>query len=512
MAYEVKVVDQNGSSFGTLEAADVTEVTWELNGVGTAKISLATTDSNAALVIPGREIQIYHDGAIVWWGTIVRPQAGLDETTWQCAELLWYFAHRFMGRADRTNQLTNGDFEAGETGWSFSGVTHSIVTSPVVEGTNSLKLTGVGAEHNTYAYQVWTHPVGGFPGGDFVTGSVWVNISAADYDGPAREERGLVLVHRDSTGKLLNSSTFSSAGTGDIDDSTPQGSWVPLEVGIPLVEEGDTLELRLYPPEGVAYFDLATLTFMESLSFGYPPPGVDVTDIIAGIVAYAQDRSPYDFGHGKSDLNITSEFIDDGADPTLVYRQVAYQFAEHRSIFDAIMEFVRDGVCDISIEVTSTTRTFTVWPGRRGTLYGTTLELDVNLQTFTWSADLENAASSVVLLGPGDGPDRPEGGATDPTFVGGAFTAEIVEQATDDVTVGQLDARAAERLAVAARPEILEVTTLPGAGVIGDLAVGDTVHVTISWGWVDIDDVYRVARIRANLVDDQATITLNAEP
>ena len=89
----------------------------------------------------GREIQIFTDGDLIWWGVIVRPQAGLDETTWQCVELLWYFAHRFMGRADRTNLLTNGQFESGESDWSFSGVTHSIDTGTVNEGTNSLKLT-----------------------------------------------------------------------------------------------------------------------------------------------------------------------------------------------------------------------------------------------------------------------------------------------------------------------------------------------------------------------------------
>jgi hypothetical protein len=506
LPYEVRVVDQEGVSFGTLDNAKVGNVSWELNGPGSADITLATTDPDAALMVPGREIQIYYQEGTdpIWWGVIVRPQAGLHETTWQCQGLLWYFDHRFMGRADRVNQLLNGDFEAGETSWTFTGVTHSVNTNMtyVFEGTKSEKLTGATANHATYASQTWTHPAGGYPGGDFITGSVWVWIPAADYVGGAVEDFGLVLRHKNSAGKVLDSQWED----GRIDDDTPRDEWVPLEVGVANVVEGDTVEMLLFPPHGVAYFDLATLTFMESLSFGYPPPGVDVATIVAGIVDYAQDNLA-GLAHGKSDLNIGT-----AGSGTGTTRQIAYQFAEHRNILDAIMEFVRQGIIDIDIEITATTRTFTTYAPKKGSLYGTTLELDTNVADFTFSVDLERAASSVVLLGPGDGPDRPEGGAVDTSFVGGAFTSEIVEQAPDNTTVGQLDVRAAERLKVAARPDILEVTTLPGADVIGNLTVGDTAPVVITRGWVDIDDTYRVASIEADLLKDQATITLNAQP
>lgn len=503
MGYSVVVVDQDGVPFGTVDNARVGRVSSELNGPGSAEIALATTDPDATLMLSGREVQIYLDGVTdpIFWGPIVRPQAGLDESTWQCAGLLWYFAHRFMGRADRTNLLTNGDFEDGETGWSFSGVTHSIDTGTVNDGTQSLKLEGATADHTGNAYQIWTHPAGGYPTGDYITASAWVYIPSADYVGGALNDFGLVAVHRDADGNALG------AGIAEIGDDTAQDIWIPLEVGVGNVLAGHTVEVRLFPPHGTAYFDTVTLTFMESLAFGYPSTPVDVTDIIQGIVQYAQDRSPYDFGHGKSDLN-----IDVAGGDTGVTRQVAYQFAEHRNILDAILEYVRNGDCDISIEIDASTRTFTAWPGQKGSLYGTTLELDVNVADFSWAEDLENGASSVVLLGPGDGPDRPEGGATDTSLVGGAYTLEIVEQAPDNTTVGQLDARAQERLALAARPEIFDVTTLPGAGIIGNLQVGDTVQVVISHGWIDIDATYRVARIEADLLKDQATITLNAIP
>jgi hypothetical protein len=502
LPYEVKVVNQSGTSYGTLDDATVTNVSWELNGPGAAQITLATTDPDAALMVPGREVQIYYQGGTdpIWWGPIVRPQAGLHETTWQCAGLLWYFEHRFMGRADRVNQLVNGDFEDGETGWTFNSVTHSTDTTHIVEGTEALKLIGLVTDGENWAKQIWTHPAGGYPTGDFLTvhGSVW--IDNASYVDPAIESRGLFVAHHNGAGDQL----FYDATV--LDDNTTRGDWVECELGILNVLEGDTVEVRLYAPNGTVWWDLVTLTFMESLSFGYPLPAEDVATIVAEIVQYAQDNLA-GFTHGKSDLNIGTA----GA-ATGTTRQIAYQFAEHRNILDAILEYVRQGIIDIDIALTATTRTFTTYAPKKGSLYGTTLQLDVNVADFTYSVDLEQAASSVVLLGPGDGPDRPEGGAIDTSFVGGAFTAEIVEQAPDNTTVGQLDVRAEERLKVAARPDILEVTTLPGAGVIGNLEGGDTVPVVIATGWVSINDTYRVVRIEADLLKDQATFTLNALP
>lgn len=512
LPYELVVVSQDGTPFGTLTNGRLNRISWELNGAGTAEVSLATTDEDAALMQPGREVQVYYQGSTdpIWWGVIVRPQAGVRESTWQCAGLLWYFEHRFMGRADRANLLENGDFEDGEDDWSFEGgVTHSIDTGTYhLDGSQSLKLEGATADHIGNAVQIWTHPAGGYPIlGDYITASTWVYIPAGDYIGGALSDFGLVVVHRDAGGNAINSSV------AEINDDTTKDTWIPLEAGVTNVLPGHTVEVRLFPPHGTAYFDVVTLTYMESLSFGYPVNDTDVTDIIAGIVDYAQNRI---FDHGKSDLDIGT-----AGDPTDVTRQIAYQFAEHRNILDAILEFVRNGDCDISIEVTSTDRTFTVWPKNtdtrtpklgKGVDYATTLDLDVNVADFSWAVDLENGASSVVLLGPGDGPDRPEGGATDTSLVGGAFTLEIVEQAPDNATIGQLDDRARERVAVAARPEIFSVTTLPGSGVIGTLKVGDTVTVDIIHGWVSVSGTYRVAHIDADLIRDQATITLNVVP
>lgn len=509
----VKAVEQDGTVIATLTDARVTRVTLELNATGGCEFTMPTTDANAGSVVPGVEIQIYYsddpeDGPL-FWGPVVRIQAGLDETTYQCAGLFWYFEHRNIGRADRVNQLTNGDFESGETNWAFEGVTHSVNTDGdyVNTGTKSERLEGATADHATFAYIGWDHPAGGHPDGDFLTASAWVFVPEDDFLGGAANDYGLVIINR--RGGNVIGTNFDTIG-----DDTAKDTWVQLEAGVGGVKEGDAIEVRLVPPHGVAYFDTVTLTFMESLSFGYPPPAVDAQDVIEGLILYAQDRAPYDFGHGKSDLNITPNV------PFLgLPVQRAYQFAEHRNIADAILEFVRMGAMDFIWLLTDTNRYFwadTLWDGT----YETTLELDTNVADFTWSWDGEQAASQVVILGPGDGPDRPEGGATG-TDVGGVWSAEIVESAPDNITIGQLDDRAAEVLAVHQYPMILEVTTLPGSGVITDLSAGNLrlgyfIPLHIERGWIDIqiddDPPYRVTRIEANLETDQATLTLNRYP
>lgn len=500
MAWTAKVVDVDGTVIATLsDAARIGRIAFELNGPGAADITLPTTHADAAHLQPGREVQLLQDGTIRWWGPIVRPQAGLKESTWQCAGLPWYFAHRYMGRADRVNLIVNGDFEAGEASWTFEGgVTHSLDTAIKVEGTQSLELAGATANHQQYAKQTYTHAVQWHPVGDALTVSAWVYVPSVGYLGGAIEDFGLVARRRAADGTILD------AQYAEIGDDTTKDEWLNLEVLIPGVRENDTLDVLLFPPHGTAYYDLVTVTLMESLAY----INKDVADIIDGIVKYAQDLpSTYyaSFGHGKSDLNIDVSAPATGTTATRVY-----MFAEHRQILDAIEEFVRQGVCDIDFVHTATTRTLTTYAPRKGSLYGTTLELDVNVADFTYSWDGERAASTVVMLGPGDGPDRPEGGATDPAFLGG-LTLEIVETAPDDATVGELDARAAERLDVAKNPQILEVITLPGAGIIGALQTGDTVPVLISYGWVVIDATYRVVRIEVEPYLDQATLTLNIE-
>jgi hypothetical protein len=187
-----------------------------------------------------------------------------------------------------------------------------------------------------------------------------------------------------------------------------------------------------------------------------------------------------------------------------------WQFVEHRNIGDVLNELVKSGQIDMSIVITPTTRTFTThYPAKGSYKSGDTLELDTNIATFTWSFDGEAAATSTIELGPGDGgPDRPEGGASDPTLFGGV-TLELVENAPDGTSVGELDTAAAETLRVAGHPDIIEATGYPHSPLIGELVEGDTVPVHIALGCVDITADYRVVKWSLNPDTDQPTWTLN---
>jgi hypothetical protein len=509
-AYQVFVVDIDGTVItgsgddGELRNARLARVSWELNGPGAADVSLTTTDPDADLLLPGREVQIWRDGEIIWWGPIVRPQIGVRDATWQCSGLLWYFGRRFMGKADRVNLLTNGDFESGETGWTFNSVTHSADTAHVVDGTHSLKLAGTVTEGENWASQTYTHTTPYSPGGDFLTlnASVWID-NTGTYVAPAIFRRGLYAEHRDGAGVLIATTDDADSEQGIIDDDTSRGEWVPFTVGVANVKAGDTVEVRLYAPHGTVWWDLATLTLMESLS--WPTTATDAATIIGGIVDYAQDRGA--FTHGKSDLNIGH------STPTTGVKMArTYQFVEHRNIGDALQEFTRSGVCDMEVVITDTTRTFTTSTPTKGTYKpDLAFTFDTTVADFTWSFDGETAANVVVVLGPGNDPSRPEGGATDPSVFGG-LTVEAVETAGDDITTGHLDDRAAELLRARRRPEILEVTTYPHSAHIGGLVTGDTVPVTISHGDIDISGDWRVVDVALNPATDQATFTLNPAP
>jgi hypothetical protein len=494
--YQLLVVDKAGSLYGEVENARIGSVTFELNGAGGLDFTLPVTDPDCTLIQPGREVQLYRGNQLLFWGPVVRQQIGLDEASYQCAGLLWYFERRFMGRADRTNLLVNGDFEASEASWTFeAGVGHSISFTTKVEGAKSLRLAGSVADHGQHAEQVYTHTTAYHPDGDAVIVSAWVYVPSADYLGGAVNDIGLVVVHK-RAGVVIGTPDVAEIG-----DDFVMDQWVPLEVLAGAVKAGDTVEVQLFPPHGVAFYDLVTATLMESLSFW---PGQDVATIVAGIVNYAQDNGV--FTHGKSDLNIGTA----GA-ATGVVKDVTYQFAEHRNIADAIFEYVREGVIDVDIAITPTARTFTTYAPRKGHYRSDLpLTLDTTVADFSWSWDGEAAATSVVVLGPGDGPDRPEGGATDTTAIGG-LTLEWVEVAPDDVTVGGLDDRAAQRLRIGVNPAVIEATTLPGVGIIGQLQTGDTVPVAISRGPLAINTTYRAVAVTVNPHTDQATVTLNPE-
>lgn len=483
-----------GASPVELTGAVVEPITWALNEAESVEVNMATIDPQAAeLLDPTREIQIWRDDAILFWGPVVRVEATRDTVNAQCAGPWWYFTRRFFGKADRTNLLTNGGFESGMTGWTAVDLTPVVDPFRAVEGRKSIRLLGDASDHDNHITQTWTHPAGGHPLGDLITVAAWVWVASEGYAGTALDNRGMVVTHKDSGGTTL----FDDLLKGRVWDDTPKDQWYRLEeVEVPSVLPGHTITVDLYPPFGTAWYDLVTATAMESFGFSEQ----DLATFIRGIVLYAQDRFP-GLIHGKSDLG-----IDVDIDPTLITLSKYWQFADHQNIADELHTFTEGRIAvDYSIDLTATTRTFRAWYPQKGTVRETVLTYDDQIQSFSWAHDRAQVANNVVVLGPGDGPDREEGGASTTTT---GPDLEDVTVAPDDTLPGILDQMAAERLAVLSNPEILEVTC---TDLIGGCDVGDWFNVVIDCDAVQVDDQYRVVRMVADPALDTLALTLNRQ-
>lgn len=494
--WSVVAVDAaTGASPHPVPGAAIRPLTRPLNDAATIQIDLRTVDPDLAEFLdPAREIQVWQNGTIRFWGPVVRIEIDGDLCQFQCADPWWYLGRRFFGKADRTNLLANGDFEDGPTDWTGSGLIPVVDPFRTVQGQKSVRLKGASAGHDTYLHQTYTHSQS-HPLGDDLTIAGWVWVSSEDYGGDATGSLGLFAERRSSGGTLLD--VAGDAGDDQpalIDASTPKDQWVRLETSLIGVKDGDTVQVRLYPPFGSAWWDLVTFTGMESLSFLEQ----DLATIIRGVVLYAQDRYP-GFTHGKSDLNLDVDVA-----PTGITLWRTWQFADHQNISDELTVFTRrrDGV-DFAVEVGATTRTLVVSHPHRGvTRDDITLEYGVNMTKFRWSHDRTQKADTSVVLGPGDGPDREEGSAS---ATPDGPTLEDVTVAADGTAVGELDRAASERLATILHPEVLQVTCTPDVYDILDL--GDWVPVVIAP--IAVTDTYRAITIGVDPANDATLITLN---
>lgn len=102
---QVYSVDQNGVRYGSgpIEDCQVSDITWSLNQPGSATISFDPLAENANQVkLEQREIQIWFDDDLMWWGVPWRDQGDMNTVTIGCDGLLSWFMHRFV---DRTSLL-----------------------------------------------------------------------------------------------------------------------------------------------------------------------------------------------------------------------------------------------------------------------------------------------------------------------------------------------------------------------------------------------------------------------
>lgn len=503
--WKLRPVTYAGVSQGELDNAVITRVRKELNSHGSLSFSIPTTDPKSLLIAPLAEVQLWHNSDLVQWAIMARPQASKTMTDVECPGLSWYFERRYFGRADRHNYLTNPSFETGDfTGWTAVNTTNTIVSTPRADGSYAAQLVQATDGQDAYLLQtIDPAPTTGI--GAVVTIVGHVQIDDTTWIGPALGARGLWVGRYDGV-----TTDFLGEGEDDtrIHYQTAHGTLIRFETIVRIPPDADEyMEIRLYSPGGTVFWDALSVTLMESLS-SVEGPGdyfMEQATILENYVVHAQD-STYD----KNDLLILRN-----CPATGVEREKHQQFAEHGNIWDGITEFtnLENGVdVWISWNATGTTRTFNC-ATERGTLKSDyRIEWGRNITDFTYSFDGQNAASSVTILGDGDGPDREEGSAIDTGAFTGGLILETVASADAGANIDVLDGLATERLRMTKQPVHLSVEINENA-VAWFIALdpGDRVPVLIKCGWVQLNLTMRIIALELDPQEGKLSVELNYE-
>lgn len=544
--YRLRIVDLSGDGYTEFDKAVISDVVWELNGIGSCKFTVPVLDPKATHIkIPEREVQVWRGNQLLWWGVMVRATANNATLEIQCVGLKWYLTRRFFGKVDRTNYLYDPSFEGDTTpppvvagssgvwnmGWRspiepYSGrnPAHWLIeyrTDKVVTGSRSLYMEQVSSTQPKYgisASQSFAYEIDASvdPQGTEWTFAVWVYIVGAKWRGVHSGggiDDGLTIARYSTTETILIGVEGSSdppipfpapieSVSTPIDENTPQDTWIRLECTLrqPFkAGEPEFIQVSINCPNGAMYADAATFTLSEKTAF-YDQ---DQATIISGVLDHAQDVDYY-----KSPLN-----IEKNVPLTGVLRTREYWHSEHQVISDALDEFhtLHEGV-DTDIVITPTRRIYTSYFPRKGIERPhLVLELGRNIETFTVNYDGTETSNSIVVLGDGAGSDREEGGAMDANALTDGLILERVFNAIPGSHIKTLDDQAYRGLQRLKSPVIIpSITTYEGSTrLIGVLQTGDVVPVRISHGFVQVNAKYRIISISLDPRTERLTYSIN---
>jgi hypothetical protein len=452
-----------------------------------------------------REVQFYRDDDLLFWGPVISADTNAADGQVSCsaAGVDWYLNRRAIDGA-RDNALTNPQFESGLTGWTAVGsFVATTSTTTKVLGSTSLKLQNSDGGEDSYLYQTAVADAGGV--GDLYTLSGWYFVESGvtgENDG-ALGSRGIYMAAYDEALALQDYDYIP------IDLASPRNVWTRGELTLRVPANRTwLLNVRLYAPKGVVYYDALQLVRMESVSTASLTDSttaeVDITRIVRMLVSHAQSSDV-----GKSDVNIGYSGSTTGQTSTK-----HYQYADHVQFDQALAEFIeRDDVGDYSIAYTPTTRSLTLHTPRKGTdrSGSVTLTYGSNISAYRIVRDGAGTITRATVLGDGDGPDREEGEYADASDVGGLILQDV-RSAPSKTNINALLPIARDVVAKNGTvPTIVECDILPSANLIHTLKTGDIVAVVISDGWVSINGDYRIVQWSLDCQTSVLTVTLNEE-
>lgn len=526
--YMVRIVDTSGRLYAELANAVVTNITWQLNNWGSCTFTVPTTDPALGTMTAGpvkiieREVQVWYDPQngnapqLIFWGPIVRARPTSQGTQFQANGLLWYYSRRYFGPILH-NQITNGDFESGTSGWTAVGATMSVDTNIMLAGTQALKLVSSAQETDQYAVQGFVWSAGS------QADEIWVSAHAqivttegTAYIGPAYMERGLYV-------EVINNATSTriEAAWQPIDNSALANEWFRINAPIVTVPAGTTctVNVRLYSPGGQINWDQVVARFEESTGADTPTSYADVTTILRNVNDYAQNTA-----ENKSALNIGGPTVALGV---VICRQ--YQFYRQGNIWETCLsQLVSEGQCDIDVtwNSTGTTRTLQCYVKKGSTKPQLALVMGANVADFSIDIDGQATASSVRIIGQGisteptlsppiDAPAVGDyvGYAVD-TSANGGVVLETLESAPPDTSIDGVASLANSeltRLKNAVTVATLTVRENLIGALIGQLQTGDVIPVDVDYGWAQLSGNMRVASMVLDPVAETLAVTLNTD-
>lgn len=487
-----------------------------LNDVGELTITCEPDDPYLATVDPQpwkTEVRVDRNNGTTTTTIFAGPiliVRGVTELTITALDLLGHFTVRYVDRAEgRQDYLAGvGDFESGLAVWTSHGSAAFVAgtggegatvdTSQRVLGSQSAKLVSSAANLENYIEARFT--ITGTGVGSLITVPAFFRYTRTGFHGPADASFGLYVVqYTTGTNTIINADPDDLV---QIDGTLDPDVWNRLKAitRVPAVTTVD-VGVRLYSLGGTGWWELVRAVLMESLAFD----NVDETVILFGLVDWCQDP-----GAGWSNLG-----IGDGTTPTGKIRSRAYQHADHIRGDEALLEYttVDDG---FDVWIDPATRELRNGTPRRGTdRTGTvTLTIDSNCAAVARTADGNQAASSIVVLGTGSGPDREEGNAetSSGTMVGGTTVRRMVTPQQNDPPVDTLRPKAARELAQADNPLVWEVKitdrTLAETVVTGD-HVNFAAPSGVVGGYLADTLAVRIVKKAWDPTDDFPIVTLN---
>lgn len=535
-AYSVVMVDMGGRPYTELVRAKVDHVTWDLNSWGEAVYSIPVRDPQApdAALLLQREVQIWRDGVLIFWGIPVAYSADPQKATFTAFGLLYYFARRYFGPVYSNTMpaaVVNGTFEASpvDTGWSRSSPAPTVAPSTALHysGSQAVQLTGGGgpvdALHMYYLYQQPSMPAASRSQPLTVTLSAWCYPQGITTY--AFQNRGIEI---EGLGSPLPQAWAL------LDANVADRQWTRLETTLVIPRAvAPAVTIALFAPTtGSVIYDGVRLTYAQKTGAVAGEDWVD--DYLRRVFNYGAGNS----GGGSTGPGGSPTSQDQWWGATVLKSSLGMNFNpnplaaggvpvdtfwDHENnglIYDAMAEVYKRDKADFEItwNAAGTTRGLTSYIPRKGSIKpALALELGRNITAFTYDVDGRLTANDVRVVGRNSGNTKEVGqaGGPAPTTLGGVQFEDVISPAQEVDGQGLIDtAVSSERQRH--NPVVVPTVTVKAAGLLdatnvgGPLTTGDIVPVTMSYGIVTENSQRRVVKMTLHPATETVDIVFNA--